>query len=211
MLKIWGRTNSSNVQKVLWLCEELGLAFDRVDIGGAFGGNKEPAYLALNPNGLVPTIEDNGLVLWESNSILRYLAGQYGAAKPATATLLPATPATRADVERWMDWQISTLNGPVGTIFIGLVRTPPEKRDAGAIEAGRKGAAAAFDILDRHLAGRDFVGGSNFTIGDIPAGIAAWRWFNLPVERPNQPHLRAWYERLLQRPGYKKYVALPMS
>ncbi|HEY1722639.1 MAG TPA: glutathione S-transferase [Magnetospirillaceae bacterium] len=211
MLKIWGRANSSNVQKVLWGAEELGLPFERIDIGGPFGGTKEPQYLALNPNSLVPTIEDDGLVLWESNSILRYLAGQYGNAKAETVTLLPTIPAKRAEAERWMDWQLTTLTPSMTTLFGGLVRTPPEKRDLTAIEAARKSAANAFDILDRHLAARDFVAGMHFTVGDIPIGIAAWRWFNLPIERPSQPHLRAWFERLLERPGYKKYVALPMT
>ncbi len=211
MLKIWGRANSSNVQKVLWLAEELGLPFERIDIGGAFGGNKEPPYLALNPNGLVPTIEDDGLVLWESNSILRYLAGQYGVAKPGTASLLPTAPAKRADMERWMDWQLSTVVGPITTVFIGLIRTPPEKRDLAAIEAARKTLQGAFDILNAHLAKRDFVAGSDFTIGDIPVGIMTYRWLNLPLERTAQPHLKAWYERLMQRPGYQKYVAQPMT
>jgi glutathione S-transferase len=211
MLKIWGRANSSNVQKVLWGCEELGLPFERVDIGGPFGGNKEPPYLALNPNGLIPTIEDDGLVLWESNTILRYLAGQYGGAKPETATLLPNTPAKRADMERWMDWQLTTVVGPITTMFLGLIRTPPEKRDAAAIEAARKTAHGVFDILNAHLAKRDFVAGAHFTIGDIPAGVMTYRWFSLPIERNDQPHLRAWYDRLNQRSGYKKYVALPMT
>ncbi len=211
MLKIWGRANSSNVQKVLWLAEEMGLPFERIDIGGPFGGTKEPAYLPLKPNALVPTLEDDGLVLWESNTILRYVVGQYGAAKPETATLLPASPALRADMERWMDWQISTLTKPMTQMFIGLIRTPPEKRDPVAIENERTTVAAAFDILDRHLAKRDFVAGSNFTIGDIPLGILAYRWLNLPIERPQQPNLRTWYERLLTRPGYTKYVVQPMS
>jgi glutathione S-transferase len=211
MLKIWGRANSSNVQKVLWLAEELGLPFDRVDIGGPFGGNKEPAYLALNPNGLVPTIEDEGLVLWESNSIMRYLAARYGSAAKGSDRLLPADPGKRAEMECWMDWQLSVLTQPMVALFVGLIRTPPEKRDAAALDAARRTAAAAWDILDRHLAKHAFVGGTEFTLGDIPVGVHAWRWFNLPVERPDQPHLRAWYERILPRSGYRKYIALPMS
>ncbi len=211
MLKIWGRANSSNVQKVLWGCEELGLAFERVDIGGIFGGDKEPPYLALNPNGLIPTIEDDGVVLWESNTILRYLAARHADAPKSKGTLLPADPAQRADMERWMDWQLSVLAQPMGMMFMNLVRTPPEKRDMAAVEAARNKMAAAWDILDRHLADRAYVGGAHFTVGDIPAGVMAWRWLHLPIERPAQPHLNAWFHRLTARPGYQKYVALPLS
>ena len=206
MLKIWGRTTSSNVMKVLWCADELGLAYERVDIGGQFGGNREPAYLALNPNGLVPTIEDDGLVLWESNTIVRYLAAKQRAEK-----LYPSAPAARADVERWMDWQLSVVNSPMTTMFLGYVRTPADKRDPAALESARRTAAAAWTILDRHLAGRDFIAGRDFTVGDIALGVQAWRWFNLPIERPDLPHLRAWFERLLARPVYKKRIALPMA
>lgn len=204
MLKIWGRNTSSNVQKVLWCADELGLAFERVDIGGPFGGNKEPAYLALNPNGLVPTIEDDGVVLWESNTILRYFATKHG-------KLAPSAFAARAQIEKWMDWQLSVLNGTMVPLFLGYIRTPPEKRDAAALEASRQAAINAWGILDRHLKGRAFVGGDALTIGDIPVGIWIYRWFNLPFERPDLPELRAWYDRLMARPGYKKHVALPMA
>lgn len=206
MLKIWGRTTSSNVQKVLWLADELALPYERVDIGGEFGGNREPAYLALNPNGLVPTVEDDGLVLWESNSILRYLAGKH-----SPGGLTPATPGGRALIERWMDWQLASLNPPMSTIFLGLVRTPPEKRDMAAIEAARQKASPLWDILDRHLAGRDYIGGKDLTIADICVGIYVWRWFTLPLERPHQPNLRAWLDRLLQRPPYQRHVAVTLA
>jgi glutathione S-transferase len=206
MLKIWGRTTSSNVQKVLWMADELALPYERVDIGGEFGGNREPAYLALNPNGLVPTVEDEGLVLWESNSILRYLA-----AKHSPGGLTPATPGERALIERWMDWQLASLNPHMSAIFLGLVRTPPEKRDSNTIETARQKSAPLWDMLDRHLAGRDFIGGKALTIADICVGIYVWRWFTLPLERPNQPNLRAWMDRLLQRPPYQKHVAVKLA
>lgn len=207
MLKVWGYTTSSNVMKVLWMLEELALPYERIDIGGPAGGNKEPAYLALNPNGLVPTVEDDGLVLWESNSILRYLA-----AKHSPGGLTPAKPGDRALVERWMDWQLASLNPPMSTIFLGMIRTPPEKRDTAAIETARQRAAMLWDILDRHLAGKHFVGGADFSIADIALGIYVWRWFNMPIERPaQQPNLRAWQDRLLQRPGYQKIVAGPVK
>ena len=206
MLKIWGRTNSINVQKVLWCADELGLNYERVDIGGAFGGNREAAYLAMNPNGLVPTIEDDGLVLWESNTIVRYLAAKHGA-----GTLCPTTPAARADVERWMDWQLTTVSRDMGVVFWGLIRTPPEKRDLGAIETSRKALNTIWATLDQHLATRAFVGGDTLTMGDIPVGCMAYRWLNLPLERNELPHLKAWYDRLTTRPGYRKHVMPPMT
>ena len=205
MLKILGRNTSSNVQKVLWCCGELGLKFDRTDIGGPFGGNKEPEYLALNPNGLIPTIDDDGFVLWESNAIVRYVAQKH-----APNRLLPADLRQRADAERWMDWQLSVVGPAITPVFLGLIRTPPDKRDPASIEAGRKRTAAAFGILDAHLAKRKFVAGDELTIGDIPLGIMAYRWFNFAIERPDHKHARAWYERLAQRPAFKRHVMIPI-
>lgn len=204
MLKIWGRANSINVQKVLWIADEIGIPYTRVDIGGPFGGNREPAYLAMNPNGLVPTIEDDGLVLWESNSITRYLAAS------RNSPLIPADPKARAEAEHWMDWQLTSLGG-MTPIFWGLIRTPPEKRDMAAIETARKQMADVWAILDRHLKDRAFVAGDAFTVGDIPVGCMAYRWFNLAIERPEAPHLRAWYERLTTRAPYRKHVMPPMT
>ena len=206
MLKIWGRANSINVQKVLWCADELGLEYQRVDIGGAFGGNDQPSYLRLNPNGRVPTIEDDGFVLWESNSIVRYLAAKYG-----LGTLCPSGLKARADVERWMDWMTTTLNSAMTTIFWGLIRTAPDRRDMAAIEAARKSAAEGWALLDAHLRERPFVGGDRLTIGDIPVGCAAYRWFNLPIERPAAPHLKAWYGRLATRPAYAKNIMITMT
>jgi glutathione S-transferase len=205
MLKIWGRANSVNVMKALWAAEEVGAKYERIDIGGAFGGNDQPAYLALNPNGRVPTIEDDGLVLWESNAIVRYLAARYGA-----GSLWPNDVKVRADSDRWMDWQQTTLAAPMTTLFWGHVRTPPEKRDPVALEAARKQAAGIWPILDRVLAGRPYVAGDRLTMGDIPAGCLVHRWLALPIERPNLPALAAWYERLKQRPGYR-HVNQPMT
>jgi len=204
MLKIWGRANSINVQKVLWVADEIGIPYTRVDIGGPFGGNREPAYLALNPNGLVPTIEDDGVVLWESNSIARYLAAS------RNSPLVPTDPKARAEAERWMDWQLTSLGG-MTPIFWGLIRTPPERRDPVAIEAARVQVAGAWAILDAHLKGRDFVAGPALTVGDIPVGCMAYRWFNLAIDRPDLPHLRAWYDRLTTRPAYRKHVMPPMT
>ncbi|MBX6374861.1 MAG: glutathione S-transferase family protein [Acetobacteraceae bacterium] len=208
MLKIWGRTSSSNVMKVLWLCDELGVAYERIDAGGAFGRTRDPDYLAKNPNALVPTIEEeDGYTLWESNSILRYLCNT----RPGGAALYPSAPRERADVERWMDWQLSRVNGPMTTIFFTYVRTPEKDRDLAAAAKARDAAEELWRILDAQLAGRDFIAGSAFTIADIALGIQAYRWFNLPIERADLANLRGWYERLGQRPAYRKHVMVPMS
>ncbi|TCJ19863.1 glutathione S-transferase [Rubrobacter taiwanensis] len=206
MLRIWGRRNSINVQKVLWCCGELGLAYERIDAGGKFGRNRDPEYLQLNPNGLVPTIADDGFVLWESNAIVRYLAAKHG-----MGTLCPRTLKERADADRWMDWQMGTLWTCFRPVFIGLVRTPAESRDETSITAAIRKTAENWSILDAHLADRDYVGGPSFTMADIPLGVTAYRWFNLDIERPAMPHLEAWYERLCARPAYRAVVMLPLS
>lgn len=201
MLKILGRNNSSNVQKAIWCCEELGLAYEREDIGGKFGRNREPEYLALNPNGTVPTIVDDGFVLWESNAIVRYLAAKYGAGK-----LYPNDPQTRGLADRWMDWQLSVVNPAITPVFFGLIRTPPEKRDRTAIDAARDKLAAAMKILDGYLAKSDYVAGSSLTMGDIPIGIMTYRWYTLEIKREDFPNLKRWYDRLAKRPAFQKHV-----
>ena len=206
MLKIWGRNNSINVQKVLWAVDELGLKYEREDAGGAFGKTDTPEYLAMNPNSLVPTVRDGNNIMWESNSILRYLGATYGA-----GTLWPTDPGTRALADRWMDWQLSTISESMRVCFWGLVRTPPDKRDMAAITAAAKQAGALFGRLDGWLAGKKFVAGDNFTIGDIPVGCFAYRWNALPIERPSLPNLQAWYGRLRERAPYMKHVAVPMT
>jgi glutathione S-transferase len=205
MIKVWGRLTSSNVQKVMWCIDELGVAHERVDIGGPFGRNKEPAYLAMNPNGLVPTIEEDGFILWESNACVRYLAAKYGAGK-----LWPTDVRVRGDADRWMDWQLTTLAGPSTTIFWGLVRTKPEERDMKAIAAAAKKLNELWTVVDKVLASRKFVAGDQLTIGDIPMGIAAYRWFSLPVERDRHPNFEAWYGRLTERPAFKKNIMNPL-
>ena len=209
MLKILGRANSINVQKALWAAEECGLPYDRSDVGGAFGGNDQPWYRALNPNGVVPTIDDDGYILWESNSIVRYLA-----AKHAPGTLWPTDPQVRGHADRWMDWQLTTIAEGMRILFWGWTRTPHEKRDYGAMEAARTATAALWQRLDAHLASRAFVVGEQFTMGDIPVGAMCHRWHVLPFKRedlPPMPHLRAWYDRLQARPAYAKVVALPLT
>jgi glutathione S-transferase len=209
-MKIWGRKTSSNVQKVLWLCGELGLDYERIDIGGPFGGNDKPEYRALNPNGLVPTVEIDGLVLWESNSILRYLARKYGPGSKGDRCYSTDL-GQAALIERWLDWQLSTFNPAFTPVFMALVRTPPEKRDPKALEAGVKRAGELYRILDTQLGKGPFLNGAELTIADIPMGINTYRWFTLPIDRPNLPNLAAWYQRLQARPPFKTHVMIPIE
>ena len=206
MLKIWGRATSSNVQKVLWTCAELGVPFERVDWGGPFGGNKDPRYLALNPNGLVPTVEDGELIIWESNTIMRYLCAKHGGER-----LHPAEPARRTYVERWMDWQLSALTQPMAAMLLGYYRTPPEKRDPAALEASRLRAIDLWRIVEAQLGHGDYLAGPTLTLADICVGIWAYRWHAYPIERPSLPRLKAWYERLGRSPGFATHIARPLE
>jgi glutathione S-transferase len=208
MIRIWGRATSSNVMKVTWLLDELGLSYERRDVGGPFGGTATPEYRAMQPLGLVPALEEDGdFSLFESNTILRYICNAHA---PATS-LYPAGPRLRAKVEAWMDFQQTALNPPASVVFQGLIRTPPERRDGAAIAAGIKAAAAIWAILDARLARLAYVAGDSPTRADIAFGPHVHRWFNMPVEeRPAAPNLRAWYERLLTRPAYRTHCAVAL-
>ncbi len=206
MLRIWGRVNSSNVQKVLWCCAELGLSYERIEAGGEHGVTRSAEYLAMNPNALVPTIDDGGFILWESNVIVRYLANKHG-----LGTLCPTDLRVRFEAERWMDWQATTLAPSHRTIFMGLVRTPPEKRDNGAIESALKEASELLKIFDARLGKTPFAAGADLTMGDIPLEIVLHRLFTLGVARSGVPNVSRWYDRLTERPGYKAHVMLPLS
>src|ERR1700756_5527649 len=189
MIKIWGRNNSINVQKVMWAVGELKLAHQRIDVGGAFGKNKEPAYLAMNPNGLVPTLEEeNGFLLWESNTVVRYLA-----AKHKATVLEPADLRTRALAGKWMDWQLSVYGPAITPVFWGLIRTPPEKRDHKAIEEGKSRTTAAVQILDAHFAKHAYAAGDAFSMGDIPISIMSYRYRELVPKRPAFANFERWY------------------
>jgi glutathione S-transferase len=206
MLKIWGRLSSINVQKVVWCADELGLAYERIDAGGAFGLTKTPQYLAMNPNALVPVIEDDGLVLYESNPIVRYLTARH-----APGVLWPEGLAQRADVDRWMEWQ-STAYGPaMRDAFWQLIRTPVEKRDAAAIERSRAESERLSGILDAHLASRAHLTPDGFTAADIVVGCAAHRWLNLPVAREPRPNLERWYAALKSRPGSRQVTSQALT
>ena len=208
MRTLWGRKNSSNVMKVIWLLEELSLPYRRIDVGGPFGRTKDADYVAMNPNSVVPTLEEeDGFTLWESNVILRYLASKHA---DGTA-LWPQELQARANVDRWMDWLHTTLGPPASVVFQGLIRTAPEQRNTQAIEAAIVQAGRAYALLDAQLAKHDYIAGSHFTLADIPIAVHAHRWFELPIMRPDLPHLRAWYERLLQRPAYREHCAAPLT
>lgn len=206
MLKVWGRNTSSNVQKVMWAIGELRLACERIDIGGPFGKNRDPAYLAKNPNGLVPTLEDDDFLLWESNAIVGYLAAKFGA-----GTLEPADPRGRARASQWMDWQLSVAGPAIFPVFWGLVRTPVEQRDPKAIEAGKAKTIDAMGILDGQLMKTAFVAGDAFSCGDIPVGIVCYRFVSLVPERPPMTGIDRWYAELCKRPAFREHVtAIPL-
>jgi glutathione S-transferase len=206
MLKIWGRTTSSNVQKVLWTCAEIGIEYERTDWGGPFGGNENPDYLRLNPNGLVPTVIDGDLVMWESNTICRYLCTTRNG-----DALYPKDPAARTHVERWMDWQLSVIGAPMGALLQGLIRSKPEDRNAAAIEGARHRAINAWTIVDDALAGQPYLAGDHLSLAEMTLGTHIYRWYNYPIERPHLHNLHGWYERCLARPGFKAHIVMPIT
>lgn len=206
MLRIWGRDNSVNVQKALWCCEELEVPYERIDAGGSFGVVNTQQYRNLNPNGLVPTLEDDGFVLWESNAIVRYLSAKHGAGK-----LWPEDLKIRAEADRWMDWQGNTFWPAFRPLFWNLVRTPVDQRDAAAMEESRLKTGEILGYLDAHLRNRSYIVGEDLTMGDIPMGCAIWRWLELQIERPATPNVQRWFDTLATRPAYRKIVMQPVS
>jgi len=202
VLKIWGRNTSSNVQKVMWAVGELGLPHERIDIGGPFGKNREPQYLAMNPNGLVPTLEeDDGFLLWESNSIVRYLALKHGGGR-----LAPGDLRQRALASQWMDWQLSVVGPAIFHAFWGLIRTPPEKRDMKQIAESQQKTTEAMKILEAQLSKTTYVAGDVFSMGDIPVGIMAHRFRQLVPDRPALNNLERWYTAIAKRPAFHEHI-----
>jgi len=234
MLKIWGRMSSINVKKVVWTAQELGLDFQRTEAGGLFGVVKTPEYMQLNPNSLVPMIEDEGFVLWESNVIVRYLCAKYDtptlaasraalppegarlawggpARRPSPGPMYPTDLRERFDAERWMDWQQTTLNPASRPGFWQLIRTPPEQRDAALIDESNAAVEALMAMLDAHLAQRSFMVGERFTAADIPVACEVHRWFGLPQPRQNRPHIERWYDSICARQASKGVLDLALS
>jgi glutathione S-transferase len=207
MLVVWGRRNSINVQKVLWLVGELGLAYRLEPAGGPFGRLDEPGFRALNPHGRIPVIEDDGVVVWESHAILRYLGARYG-----EGSLWPADPGARGQPDQWIEWaQTALLPAFVGGIFWGYYRTPEAQRNWPAIRRSLDATAELMGVLDSVLADRPYLGGETFTLADIPAGAMLYRYYELDIERPDLPHVAAWYDRLRQRPAYREQVMTPFE
>jgi glutathione S-transferase len=204
MLKIWGRNTSINVQKVMFAVGELGLEHERYDVGGPFGKLDTPEYGMLNPNRLVPTIDDNGFVLWESNAIVRHLAQRYG-----RGTLSPADEMTFAKADAWMDWALTTLyHDVITTCFLQLVRTPAKARDAPAVESAARRVGQKLDVLNRQLSGRTYIVSEQPTIADVGVGALMYRYYNLAIPRPSLPNVEGWYERLVARPAYRQHVMI---
>ncbi len=205
MLKIWGRISSINVQKVVVCANELGLAYERLEAGGKFGVVGTPEFQRLNPNAKIPVIEDGEFVLWESNAIVRYLARAHGA-----GTFWPKDPRVAADADRWMDWQATMINPALGAAFWQLIRVEPEQRDRAAIAASLAATEPLMAILDAHLAGRRWMTGDDYTMGDIPLACTAHRWFGLPCDREPRPNVAAWLDRIRARPAYSGVLTLPI-
>ena len=206
MLEIWGRRISGNVIPVMWTVGELGLEYARQAVGGCFGGLDTDDYLALNPNGRIPTIRDDGKVLWESNVIIRYLSARYG-----EGTLCPSDPYQRALADQWLEWTKTTVLPQLMSVFFGNVRVPAAERDAEAIAAGAKAYANALAIVEAQLAGRQYLLGDSLTMADITLGAYAYRYYNVPIERPPRPRVEAWYTRLCERPAYQEHVMIPFG
>lgn len=207
MLTIWGRRSSFNVQKVMWLVDELGLEHRHIEAGGSFGGLDTPEFRAKNPHGKVPVIDDNGTIVWESHAILRYLAARYG-----QGAFWQDDAAERSLSDRWMDWAHTTLQPDflVG-VFWGFYRTPEAQRNLPAIKAKIEACARHFTLLDRQLASRPYILGNALTLADIPAATCLYRYFNIEIERPSVPNVEAWYKRLQQRPAYRQHVMVPFG
>jgi glutathione S-transferase len=200
MLKVWGRKSSANVQKVMWLLGEIGLEHEHIPAGGPYGGLNDPKFRAMNPNGLVPVIDDEGLILWESNAVVRYLAAAYGGA------LWPASPHERAPIDQWMEWSSTTFQPAIIGLFWGYWRTPEKDRNGDAIRGFQQKVADNLRLLDDILAARPFIAGDAFSLADIPNGVHLYRYYTMGLDVPKLAHVEAWYERLKARPAYAGHV-----
>ncbi|CAN7776454.1 glutathione S-transferase family protein [Caballeronia sp. LjRoot34] len=208
MLQVWGRRNSSNVQKVMWLIGELDLPHEHIPAGGSFGLTQSVEFLAMNPHGRVPVIKDSdGTIVWESHSILRYLAARYGSPR-----FWSEDAGQRSQADRWMDWSQSSLQPAFLTgVFWGFYRMPEALRNAKSIDENLGRCAQYFQLLDRVLAERPFIAGDSLSLGDIAAGSNLYRYFELDIKRPDVPNVEAWYERLQLRPAFREHVMVPFD
>ena len=200
---LWGRKSSCNVQTTLWALLEVGVPFDHIEVGGVHGGLDDPTYRALNPNGLVPTLQDGALTIWESHATVRYLAGAYG-----QDSLWRAEPRERALVDQWTDWAATTFQPAWIGLFWRLVRTPLTQHDSATIGLAYDSTVAAMLLLNDHLTTRAYIAGDSISYADIVSGVALFRWFTMDIERPAMPALEAWYARLQKRPGFRQAVMI---
>ncbi len=203
-IKVLGRRNSANVQKVMWVLGELGLSYVREDVAGSFGFPE--GYEEFNPNPVVPTIRDGELVLWESNACVRYLAREYGA-----GSLWPDDSKTLAIADQWMEWQRSDFSAGFFPMFMNMIRIPADQANPTAAERGIATCARVMTQLEAHLNDRDYVAGEALTIGDVPLGPMVYRYLAMEIERPDLPNVQAWYQRLTQRPAYQQHVMIPFG
>lgn len=206
MLRIWGRRNSFNVQKVMWLAGELDLEHQRIEAGGSFGGLDDPKFLRMNPHGRIPVIDDDGVIVWESHSIIRYLSAKYG-----SGSFWSEDAAERSLADRWMDWSLATLQRDFMDLFWDFYRTPDDQRDWRRIKTLTARCAEHYRLLDPHLATRQYLAGNGITMADIPAGTSLYRYFELEIDRPQIPHVTAWYDSLQERDAYREHVMVPFA
>ena len=206
MLEIFGRKNSSNVIPVMWAVGELGLEHQRHNIGGSFGGDDSEEFASLNPNRLIPTIRDDGFVLWESMAITRYLCRKYG-----LGTLFPEDPQQAARADQWMDWYKSSFAANLMPVFFNLVRTAAAERNAALVEQCTAAAIKQLAILEDHLGANSYVIGDELSMGDIPLGALMYKFYNLDIERPALPNIEAWFARLCVRPAFQQHAMIPFG
>ena len=205
MLKVWGRRNAYNVQKAMWAIGETGVAHEHKNAGGSFGGLNDPEFKQMNPNSRVPVIIDNGEVIWESNTIVRYLCAKYG------KDLCPTDLVLRARAEKWMDWTLATMQKDLIDFFWSYYRMPAAKHDKARIAALLAASDRHLKLMDEHLATHKYLAGETFSMADIPAGVMMYRHFEMDIARPDVPNVVAWYKRLQERPAYREHVMIPFQ
>jgi glutathione S-transferase len=206
MLKLWGRTSSINVRKVLWILQALDIPFERVDAGLSFGIVKTPEYVAKNPNAMIPLLEDGDFSLWESNVIVRYLCAKY-----AHGTLYPESIEQQFDAERWMDWQQTTLNNASRDAFYQWIRVKPELRNHTLIAKSVADTEPLLQMIDHQLIGRAYMMGDHLTMADIPIACEVHRWWGLPQPRPAWVNIERWYAQMLAHPASRGVLDLPLA
>ncbi|WFQ81442.1 glutathione S-transferase family protein [Xenorhabdus sp. SF857] len=206
MLTIWGRKNSSNVKKVLWCLEELNVPYQQIDVGGKFGKLNDPEYLRMNPNAVIPCLQEDDFILWESNAIVRYIAAKFG-----KDSLYPADLQERASVEKWMDWVGCNLFAPIKQFVISFIRTPADQRDPKIIAQSVTEIEKWLKIVDDTLSNQQYLAGDKFGMADISLAPLAYLWLNVEIERPSLPNLERWYQLLTERPAFKKIVMIEIN